>query len=141
MNDVDPTSVARALAALWNSGGRGRVQDVFAESAVFRDVAFGVECRGLDQIRELFRGTWSGMPDLHTELRRIIPAREHVTVEWTLTGTHTGDFPDLPATDRSVELDGVSVIRVEGRTIVRQTDYYDRATFLEQLGIEGSAAS
>ena len=132
---TDPEALVRELGRVWNSQDRERVPELFAEDAVFRDMAFGIQKRGLAEIREMFRETWRGIPDLHTEITRVLPHGEWVASEWTLSGTHTGDFPELPATGRRFSVQGVSITHVEGGKIVSQRDYYDRAGFLEQLGV------
>lgn len=128
-------SVGERLTEVWNGGDVEAVGTVFHRDAVFRDMAFGVERRGLEEIRGLFAQTWDGLPDLRSELHRTVAEGEWVALEWTLTGTHDGDSPDLPATGRSVSLRGVSVLRIRDGKITRQRDYYDRAAFLEQVGV------
>jgi steroid delta-isomerase-like uncharacterized protein len=125
----------RELERIWNSQDRTGISALFAAGAVFRDMAFGVEKHGRAEIRELMDGTWRGIPNLKTELTRLIPHGDWVASEWTLTGTHTGDFPNLPATGRSLLIKGVSITQVQDGKIVCQRDYYDRARFLEQLGV------
>jgi steroid delta-isomerase-like uncharacterized protein len=132
---TEPAAALIELKRIWNSQDREAIAGVFAADAVFRDMAFAVQKRGLAEIRELMYGTWRGIPDLHTELTRLIPHGDWVASEWTLTGTHTGDFPNLPATGRSISIKGVSITQVQDGKIVSQRDYYDRASFLEQLGV------
>ena len=132
---MEPEPVVRELARVWNARDPEGIPPLFAADAVFRDMAFGVERRGLSDIRAMFQETWRGIPDLHTELTRVVAEGESVATEWTLTGTHSGDFPGLPATGRSFSIRGVSFARVRDGKIVSQRDYYDRAGFLEQLGV------
>ena len=127
--------VGRRLAQVWNGRDPEAVEALFHPEAEFRDMAFDVEKRGLDDIRGMFRETWRGIPDLHSELHRVVADGAWVALEWTLTGTHHGDFPDLPATGRSVSLPGMSLLELRDGRIARQRDYYDRAAFLEQLGL------
>lgn len=131
----EPAAAVRELGRVWNSQDREGISALFATDAVFGDVAFGVQRRGLAEIREMMVETWRGIPDLNTELTRLIAHGEWVASEWTLTGTHTGDFPDLPATGRSFSTQGVSITHVQNGKIVCHRDYYDRASFLEQLEV------
>lgn len=131
----EPAAAVKELGRVWNSQDREGISALFATDAVFRDMAFGVQQRGLAAIREMMDETWRGIPDLNTELTRLIAHGEWVASEWTLTGTHTGDFPDLSATGRSFSIEGVSITHVGEGKILIQRDYYDRASFLEQLGV------
>ena len=131
----DPAAVVHDLAEVWNSRDVERIPSLFTTDARFEDVAFGVERKGLDEIRAMFLETWTGIPDLRTELTRVIADGPFVASEWALTGTHAGDFPELPATGESFAVAGVSITEVRDGRIRRQRDYYDRAAFLEQLGL------
>ena len=56
-----------------------------------------------------------------------------VTAEWVATGTHTGDLPGMPATNRAYEMHGVTVVVREHGKIVREALYYDVADFRKQV--------
>ena len=52
-----------------------------------------------------------------------------------MTGTNLGDFPDLPATGRTISIRGVSLTQLEEGRIATQRDYYDGYVLLTQLGM------
>ncbi len=54
--------------------------------------------------------------------------------EWTMSGTHAGDFPNLPATGRTFTIEGVSILEVKDGLVQSQRDFYDQASFLRQVG-------
>jgi len=57
-----------------------------------------------------------------------------LTVEWVAGGTHTSDYPGLPATGRSFSIHGVTVAVRQNGKIVRESLYYDMAEVARQLG-------
>ncbi len=126
--------IVHELSAMWNSKDVDRIEDLFASDAVHEDMTSGVKLRGVSAIRDLFTGTWQAIPDVRTEVGRVICQDEWVSWEWTMTATHTGDFPNLPATGRAFSIEGVSVIRISGGKVLSQRDYYDQASFLRQVG-------
>ncbi|CAN5569181.1 hypothetical protein BH20ACT19_BH20ACT19_14730 [soil metagenome] len=71
-------------------------------------------------------------------VERTAPALEsggHACLPWKLTGTHTGDFGPLPATERPVTLHGLHYVELDGGLVRRARgflDLYDAAT---QLGL------
>lgn len=132
---TSPATVVEELARIWNSQDEEAIPAIFAPDAVFEDMAFAVRREGLVEIRDMMGETWRGIPDLNTEIARLVGEGEWVASEWTLTGTHSGDFPDLPATGRCFLVRGVSITHVREGKIASQRDYYDRAGFLEQLGV------
>jgi steroid delta-isomerase-like uncharacterized protein len=57
-------------------------------------------------------------------------------MEWVMSGTHKGDFPGLPATGkRFADVRGTTVVELEGGKIRRNSDYWDAATFMKQVGL------
>lgn len=122
------------LNAAWNAKDAGAIEMLFAADAVHEDVAGGTTSRGSSAIASLFTETWKATPDVRTEVRGVIAQGDAAAWEWTMSATHTGDFPNLPATGRAFTISGVSIIRVRAGKIVSQRDYYDQAGFLRQVG-------
>jgi steroid delta-isomerase-like uncharacterized protein len=56
------------------------------------------------------------------------PGYNAVAVEWIATGTHSGDFPGLPATGNPFHIRGISMIELEGDQVRRASDYWDLAS-------------
>lgn len=131
----DAEKIVHELSAMWNSNDVDRIETLFASDAVHEDITSGVKLHSVSAIRDLFNDTWQAIPDVRTEVKSVISQGESVAWEWTMTATHTGDFPLLPATGRPFSIDGVSVIRIVVGKILSQRDYYDQASFLRQVGV------
>ncbi len=54
---------------------------------------------------------------------------------WTFTGTNEGQLGDQPATNRSVEIDGLSLYRFEGDRLAESWSARDRLDEAHQLGL------
>ncbi len=130
----DAEKIVQELSAMWNSKDVDRIEALFASDAVHEDMTSGVKLHGASASRDLFAGTWQAIPDVRTEVGRVICQDEWISWEWTMTATHTGDFPNLPATGRAFSIEGVSVLRISGGRVLSQRDYYDQASFLRQVG-------
>ena len=122
------------LCDAWNTKNAEAIGVLFAPAAVHEDLTSGVKTHGAAAIRDLFSQTWQAIPDVEVRVIRVIVQGEWLAWEWTMTATHTGDFPDLPATGRSFTLAGSSICRLENGKISNQRDYYDQASFLRQVG-------
>jgi ketosteroid isomerase-like protein len=64
----------------------------------------------------------------------VLSADARFTKEWIMTGVHTGDMPDLPATGRPFRIVGAGVGRIGDGRIVELTEYWNLADFLGQVG-------
>jgi len=57
-------------------------------------------------------------------------------MEWTMSGTHKGDFPGLPATGkRFSSIRGATIVELKDGKIIRCSDYWDAAIFMRQVGL------
>ena len=72
-------------------------------------------------------------PDIRFEVLALHAAANTVVVEWRTTGTHLGRFRGLEPSRRRLSRRGCAVVEVDGGSIVRVRDYYDRQTLNEQL--------
>ena len=68
-------------------------------------------------------------------LPRVVPLQ--TALEWVYTGSYTGEIPGLgPGSGQTIAIPGVSVMELLDGLIVRDTFYYDRATFAVQFAGE-----
>lgn len=122
------------LNEAWNAKDVEGIEALFASEAIHEDVTAGLSSRIVSAIRDLFAQTWAAIPDVQTRIVRIIAQGEFAAWGWTMTATHTGDFPNLPATGRKFTIAGVSILQVGDGKILSQRDDYDQASFLRRAG-------
>jgi hypothetical protein len=60
---------------------------------------------------------------------------EDLVKHWQFTGTHTGVFMGIPATGRTVNIEGCTIAKIVDGKIVEEQDFMDNMSFLKQLGI------
>lgn len=78
---------------------------------------------------------FSSFPDLHLNIEYITAAADKVFMNWTITGTNTGEFSDHPATGQKVKVSGITRIDLnqEGQ-IIYENIYYNELSLMQQLG-------
>ncbi len=119
----------------WNARDADRIVACLADDAVYEDVPLGAMNRSAAETRQFVAVAWKGFPDLRFEAVEASALGEHAVFEWTMAGTHTGDFPGLPPSGRSFSVRGVSVVELASNGRIRRIrDYWDFATALRQLG-------
>lgn len=77
-------------------------------------------------------------PDQKFDIVRMVREGNHVAVSWHWTGTHKGDIPGFPASDRALTMSGITLydFDAEGR-IVGHWQLADRLGVYRQLTAEG----
>jgi steroid delta-isomerase-like uncharacterized protein len=124
----------------WNAHDPDAVAAFYASDAISRDVGEARPDR--TSIRRGVSDYLAAFPNFHLGVSRVGVDGDVVYVEWHATGTHSGQFMNVPATGRVVQVDGCIVVRIgsEG-LIVSEILYWDVASLLEQLGILPEAAA
>jgi steroid delta-isomerase-like uncharacterized protein len=122
-----------ATYAAWNAHDADAVAAVFADDAVIVDNGVG-EARGREAIRARVAGMLAAFPDLRLDRRSLVVDAGANADEWTLTGTHRGEYFGIAPTGRRIEVDGATFSRfgADG-LVVHDTNYVDVAALLNQL--------
>ena len=108
----------------------------FAPRGELRVIPTGDVAQGREQIEAFLEPQFRAFPDWHIERRGFYVCGEATWVEWTVTGTHAGEFMGYAATHRGVELRGCSSFRFTSDGLIAVEDlYFDPATMLRQLGL------
>jgi steroid delta-isomerase-like uncharacterized protein len=113
---------------------------LYADDVVYRDPE-GV-LNGSDAAIENLQRQMAAFPDAGTlTLHHVYESGDGVAVaEWTVSMRNTGPLalPDgtvLPATDRHVSLDVVTIYEISDGRITSERNYWDSAVLLAQLGL------
>src|SRR5437016_2753047 len=100
------TQLAGAWVDAWNRHDVDGVLALFTDDVVYEDVTAGTVTHGLEEARQFFAGALTGVPDLHFQLVSAVVGAERGAMEWVMTGTNTGDTPEMPATRKAFTMRG-----------------------------------
>ena len=74
--------------------------------------------------------------DLSVSVEDVIAEADRAVTRWTLRGTHQGEVEEFgPPTGNRVELEGITIHRIDGNKIVEEWERYDNVGFMQQLGL------
>jgi steroid delta-isomerase-like uncharacterized protein len=136
MATADIERVLDEWGRAWSSHDTERILALFTDDCVYEDVTFGVVNRGKQELRAFADGVFASVPDFTIEVTSRFGAGTWAGMEWVMSGTHYGDFPGMPATGkRFSSLRGATVLELQGGKIRRNSDYWDAATAMRQVGI------
>ena len=100
-----------------------------------RNLTFGVVARGKEEIRSFVMRAFAAVPDFKYRVTSRFATKEWAVIEWVMSGTHTGDFPGIPATGKRFSSVRGTTVLLEAGKIRRESDYWDAATFMKQVGV------
>ena len=70
----------------------------------------------------------------------IFSAGDRVVTRWTGIGTHVGELMGIPATDRSFEVEAITIHRIADGKIAEEWTVWDALGLLQQIGAVPAAA-
>jgi steroid delta-isomerase-like uncharacterized protein len=100
-----------------------RLLALFADDCVYEDVTLGLVARGKEELRSFVSRAFAAIPDFKYGLTSRFAASQWAVIEWVMSGTHTGDFPGMPATGkRFSSVRGASILELQAGKIRRESD-------------------
>jgi steroid delta-isomerase-like uncharacterized protein len=115
------------------------VLTLFTDDGVFEDVTSGVVVRGKEDLRRYLVGAFATILAFTFGVLRRFAAGSWAAIEWTMSGANRRDWAGMPATGRRfASVRGTSILELEAGKIRRQSDYWDAATVMKQVGLPPS---
>jgi steroid delta-isomerase-like uncharacterized protein len=105
----------------------------YDEHAVVDDPLFSESFVGLAAIASRYAAEVSSAPDRALQIIKRTVVGAQLVIEWEATGTHSGDFLGFGGTGRPYTLRGATVVTRQNGKIVRESHYYDVASFRRQV--------
>jgi steroid delta-isomerase-like uncharacterized protein len=79
----------------------------------------------------------TGFPDMELNINELLFFEAKVYMNWTITGTNTDIFGDLPATGKKVKVSGVSIFTFDEQGMIIYEDvFFNELSLLQQLGYQ-----
>jgi steroid delta-isomerase-like uncharacterized protein len=134
MTTTNLTKLIEDWALAWSSNTPEKLLSLFTDDCVYEDLPMGVLTHGKAELEQFYHMTRNAFPDFKIELTSHFVAGNRAGAEWIMTGTHKGDLPGLPASNKQVSLRVASAFELQDNKLKRCSDYFDMATALKQLG-------
>jgi predicted ester cyclase len=92
---------------------------------------------GLDGLRGAFKVFRAGFPDLKFKIIEIIVSGNKAVIHSNITGTNTGDFMGIPATNKKIDYNQVDIVYFNSdNKATERWGYFDVMKFMNQLGVK-----
>lgn len=135
-NESEVERLIRAFAEIVNEQDYDRLPEIITEDFVWRTPAApGSEVQGPEASREVMERITDGFPDFHAEPGDVFADGNEGMTTVRFTGTHEGEFMDVPPTAEEFELVGMSKVRVADGKLQEQHDVANMQVLLAQLGV------
>ena len=126
---------------VWNKVINDRQIDLINEDSFDKDVTAlatsGGDITGLENFKNYYNNYLTGFSDAEFTIVDIFGQGDKMVKHWNFKGTHDGDFFGVPATGKSVDISGTTLIKMKDGKIAAEQDYMDFLSFYTQLGLLG----
>ena len=116
--------------------------DLFNDSNFTKDVVMHAspsDIVGIDSARAYYANFLTGFSNIQFTIKDIFGQGDKLVKHWNFKGTHTGVFFGIPATGKSLNIDGATLIRMSGGKIAEERDFMDNLDMMTQLGLMPAA--
>jgi steroid delta-isomerase-like uncharacterized protein len=132
---MDHASTLRRFYDLINAHDIDGFIDLLSDDFVEHEVAPGLEPTKAG-VKQFFTAYIAAFPDLRFEPEDILPSGDKVVGRVRVTGTNTGDFLGMPATDKSVSVEVIDIIRFGDDGLGHEHwGVVDALAMMQQLGV------
>ncbi len=116
---------------VWNKGRREAVEELLASDAVLHDGS--VVTQGVKGFYAFFDRMRSAFPDIHITVRDGFSQGDKGCVRWTCRMTHTGPGMGVPATGKTIEVTGITIVRAANGKLIEGWQNWDMLQLMDQI--------
>lgn len=124
--------VQRFYEEVFNQGREEVIDEIISPDYV--DYGHEPPGKGPEGAKQDFRGATSVFSNTHYTIDELIATGDRVTVCWTGTYIHSGEFAGIAPTNKPVSLTGISIYRVANGQIQETRNAVNWLGLLQQLG-------
>ena len=124
--------VRRIFTEVLSEGDLDLVDELFAPDQVSHGMPPDLP-DGIEGVKLFFHNFRKAFPDGEHTIHDQITEGDQVVSRVTAAGTHSAEFMGIPATGRTVVMDGIVINRFSGGKVVETWALYDDLSTLRQL--------
>jgi steroid delta-isomerase-like uncharacterized protein len=127
-------ALARRAWEIVSSGNPDLLEEVYAPDLVWHEP--DQDIRGIEEGKQYVSDALRAFPDAQVSVEDMIAEGDKVVSRYTIRGTHQGETEEFgPPTGEQIELEGITIHRIEDGKIVEEWERYDNLSLLQQLGL------
>lgn len=134
--DDTSSALVKTLMGVWESGDTSILDGIMSIDVVYEDKPNRRVLNGLVAAKSYVSHVHTWASEVQIETTRVRSSEYSAFAEWTMTAVQSSPIPGqvMVATNRSIEIHGLTAIEIEDGKIVRAVDYLDALGFVLQLG-------
>jgi steroid delta-isomerase-like uncharacterized protein len=132
--------IQRFYDELLRDGDLDKLDELVTDDVVDHEEGFPGQPEGKDGVTFFVNGMRSAFSDIEGKIGPSLESDDLACAHVTITARHTGEFMGVPATDKSVEITGIDIIRAEDGKCAEHWGVTDNMSLMQQIGAVPAAA-
>jgi steroid delta-isomerase-like uncharacterized protein len=126
----------RWFEEVWNKGRADAIEEMFAEDGIAHGLAdeTGAPLRGTASFREFHKKFRGAFPDIVVTVEDTIAEGDKIAGRCSVRAVHAGDHLGFAATQKPMEITGLTMARIKDGKIVEAWNNFDFMSMFRQLG-------
>jgi len=125
--------LVNGIKEAWNEKSWDKLKALHVENWIDHTQPEGMN--NLAALQGLFSAFAAGFPDFTIETPKIIVDGNNVSYLYEIKGTHKGEFMQIPATGKTVNFRGMTMLTMEDGKCMEAWGVMDQMTLMQQLGV------
>ena len=133
---ADAKSIVRSLyEEAWNKRKLELLTELISPSHALHGPNFSGSSVGPQAYKREVLIFITGFPDLEFTIEDLIAEKDKVVSCWTISGTHKGEYKGVPATNKKISVDGITIHHLANGKIIDSYANWDMWGMMVQLGV------
>jgi steroid delta-isomerase-like uncharacterized protein len=125
--------VRRLYDEVWNKRRLEVLDELISSSHALNDPIVSGSQMGPEFYKRRVVDLTTSFPDLRFTIEDMITEKGKVGVSWIISGTHQGEFMDIPATGSKISVEGITIHHITNGKILDSYARWDALGLLRQL--------
>jgi steroid delta-isomerase-like uncharacterized protein len=135
MSAANKAIVRRLYEEVWNQRKLELINEIVSPSHAIQAPTVAGSAVGPEAYKREVLRFLAGYPDLQWTIDDLIAEEDKVVARWTMSGTHKGEYLGVPATNKKVSVDGITIHHITNGKIMDSYSNYDALGMMQQLGV------
>ena len=135
MSAANKAIVQRLYEEVWNRRKLEVIKEIISPSHALQAPNISGSSIGPEAYKRNVLFFLAGFPDLRWTIEDTIAEKDKVVACWSISGTHKGDYMGIPATNKKVSVEGITIHNVAGGKIMDSYSNWDVLGMMQQLGV------
>lgn len=136
--DENKALTKRFYDEVMNSHDVAQIKSFCAADFLDHNPLPGYSGKGLDELITQLNEMFTGFPDLHISTDFMVAEDDKVVSYITMTGTHSGPYANMPATNKPIKVNGIDIVQIKDGKAAERWGVFDDLSMMAQLGMMGS---